>query len=230
MSKSRIQRNSYLNRPLSSANSGFSISMIKKKKDKIQPLTDKRNIKSVIEKNLYGGLNFKSTKAKYTRNNFNKFNSFDFKGKDRYSNYTVFFKRKKSQKYKKAISKTIHKQLTKQISASQINPKKIFRDGIFNLTNLYLKKKKKTKDKKILNNFFFIKTNKINLAKKILHENIKPNIESKILDNHKYKNINLLKKIQLDKSFKNLSSNLEEEKNNYLMNKKLEYISYKEKR
>ena len=230
MSKSRIQRNSYLNRPLSSANSGFSISMIKKKKDKIQPLTDKRNIKSIIEKNLYGGLNFKSTKAKYTRNIFNKFNSFDFKGKDRYSNYTVFFKRKKSPKYKKAISKTIHKQLTKQISASQINPKKIFRDGIFNLTNLYLKKPKKVKDKKILNNFFFIKTNKINLAKKILHENIKPNIESKILDNHKYKNINLLKKIQMDKSFKNLSSNLEEEKNNYLMNKKLEYISYKEKR
>ncbi len=230
MSKSKIQANKFFNRPLSSANSMLSISMIQKKKVKIQPITDKKNMKSIIEKNLYKGLNYKSTKASYTRNNFNKYNSFDFKEKNKYSNFTVFIQRKKSPKYKKAISKTIHKQLTKQMSASQINPKKIFRDGIFNLTNLYLKKPQKITNKTKINNFFFIRTNKINLARKIFHDNIQPNFESQIIDNHKYKNINLLKKIETDKSFKDLSSNLEEEKNNYLMNKKLEYISYKENR
>ena len=230
MSKSKIQANKFFNRPLSSANSMLSISMIQKKKVEIQPITDKKNMKSIIEKNLYKGLNYKSTKASYTRNNFNKYNSFDFKEKNKYSNFTVFIQRKKSPKYKKAISKTIHKQLTKQMSASQINPKKIFRDGIFNLTNLYLKKPQKITNKTKINNFFFIRTNKINLARKIFHDNIQPNFESQIIDNHKYKNINLLKKIETDKSFKDLSTNLEEEKNNYLMNKKLEYISYKENR
>ena len=61
MSKSRIQGNKFFNRPLSSANSMLSISMIQKKKVEIQPITDKKNMKSIIEKNLYKGLNYKST-------------------------------------------------------------------------------------------------------------------------------------------------------------------------
>ena len=226
--KNKIQENKYLrlNRPLSSINSRGSFRMNQRKKVEIIPKTDKSNIKSVIEQNLYQSLILKSTRATYTRNIFNKFSSFDLKGK-KYSNYSVFIKRKKSPKFKKIISKTIHKQLTKQMSASQLNPKKIFRDGIFNITNLYLKKPRKIENKNKLRNFFFQRKYKINLAKKIFQDNIQPNIESQIIDNHKYKNVILLKKIETDKSLRDLSSNLEEEKNNYLMNKKLEYISYK---
>ena len=226
--KNKIQENKYLrlNRPLSSINSKGSFRMNQRKKVEIIPKTDKSNIKSVIEQNLYQSLILKSTRATYTRNYFNKFNSFDLKGK-KYSNYSVFIKRKKSPKFKKIISKSIHKQLTKQMSASQLNPKKIFRDGIFNLTNLYLKKPRKIENKNKLRNYFFQRKYKINLAKKIFQDNIQPNIESQIIDNHKYKNVILLKKIETDKSLRDLSSNLEEEKNNYLMNKKLEYISYK---
>ena len=226
--KNKIQENKYLrlNRPLSSINSKGSFRMNQRKKVEIIPKTDKSNIKSVIEQNLYQSLILKSTRATYTRNYFNKFNSFDLKGK-KYSNYSVFIKRKKSPKFKKIISRTIHKQLTKQMSASQLNPNKIFRDGIFNITNLYLKKPRKIENKNKLRNFFFQRKYKINLAKKIFQDNIQPNIESQIIDNHKYKNVILLKKIETDKSLRDISSNLEEEKNNYLMNKKLEYISYK---
>ena len=226
--KNKIQGNKIfrMNRPFSSINSRGSISMNQRKKVEILPKTNKSNIKSVIEQNLYQSLILKSTRATYTRNNFNKFNSFDLKGK-KYSNYSVFIKRKKSPKFKKIISRTIHKKLTKQMSASQLNPKKIFRDGIFNLTNLYLKKPRKIENKNKLRNYFFQRKYKINLAKKIFQDNIQPNIESQIIDNHKYKNVILLKKIETDKSLRDLSSNLEEEKNNYLMNKKLEYISYK---
>ena len=229
--KNKVQGNKFfrMNRPFSSINSRGSIRMNQRKKVEILPKNDKSNIKSVIEQNLYQSLILKSTRATYTRNNFNKFNkfnSFDLKGK-KYSNYSVFIKRKKSPKFKKIISKSIHKQLTKQMSASQLNPKKIFRDGIFNLTNLYLKKPRKIENKNKLRNYFFQRKYKINLAKKIFQDNIQPNIESQIIDNHKYKNVILLKKIETDKSLRDLSSNLEEEKNNYLMNKKLEYISYK---
>ena len=226
--KNKIQGNKIfrMNRPFSSINSRGSISMNQRKKVEILPKTNKSNIKSVIEQNLYQSLILKSTRATYTRNNFNKFNSFDLKGK-KYSNYSVFIKRKKSPKFKKIISRTIQKKLTKQMSASQLNPKKIFRDGIFNLTNLYLKKPRKIENKNKLRNYFFQRKYKINLAKKIFQDNIQPNIESQIIDNHKYKNVILLKKIETDKSLRDLSSNLEEEKNNYLMNKKLEYISYK---
>ena len=226
--KNKVQGNKFfrMNRPFSSINSRGSIRMNQRKKVEILPKNDKSNIKSVIEQNLYQSLILKSTRATYTRNNFNKFNSFDLKGK-KYSNYSVFIKRKKSPKFKKIISRTIHKKLTKQMSASQLNPKKIFRDGIFNLTNLYLKKPRKIENKIKLRNYFFQRKYKINLAKKIFQDNIQPNIESQIIDNHKYKNVILLKKIETDKSLRDLSSNLEEEKNNYLMNKKLEYISYK---
>ena len=226
--KNKIQGNKIfrMNRPFSSINSRGSISMNQRKKVEILPKTNKSTIKSVIEQNLYQSLILKSTRATYTRNNFNKFNSFDLKGK-KYSNYSVFIKRKKSPKFKKIISRTIQKKLTKQMSASQLNPKKIFRDGIFNLTNLYLKKPRKIENKNKLRNYFFQRKYKINLAKKIFQDNIQPNIESQIIDNHKYKNVILLKKIETDKSLRDLSSNLEEEKNNYLMNKKLEYISYK---
>ena len=226
--KNKVQGNKFfrMNRPFSSINSRGSIRMNQRKKVEILPKNDKSNIKSVIEQNLYQSLILKSTRATYTRNNFNKFNSFDLKGKKN-SNYSVFIKRKKSPKFKKIISRTIHKKLTKQMSASQLNPKKIFRDGIFNLTNLYLKKPRKIENKNKLRNYFFQRKYKINLAKKIFQDNIQPNIESQIIDNHKYKNVILLKKIETDKSLRDLSSNLEEEKNNYLMNKKLEYISYK---
>ena len=194
------------------------------------PMTDKRNIRNIIEKKLHESLNLKSTKVTYTRNNYNRLRLFDFKGKNKFSNYTLFIQREKSPKFKKAISKTIKKQINRQISASQINPSKIFREGIFNLTNLYLKKPNKVVDKTKLSNFFIQRKKQINSAKKTFQDNIKSNIESEIIDNHKYKNVNLLKKIESEKNMKKISNNLEEEKNSYLMNKKLEYISYKERK
>ena len=194
------------------------------------PMTDKRNIRNIIEKKLHESLNLKSTKVTYTRNNYNRLRLFDFKGKNKFSNYTLFIQREKSPKFKKSISKTIKKQINRQISASQINPSKIFREGIFNLTNLYLKKPNKVVDKTKLSNFFIQRKKQINSAKKTFQDNIKSNIESEIIDNHKYKNVNLLKKIESEKNMKKISNNLEEEKNSYLMNKKLEYISYKERK
>ena len=194
------------------------------------PMSDKRNIRNIIEKKLHESLNLKSTKVTYTRNNYNRLGLFDFKGKNKFSNYTLFIQREKSPKFKKAISKTIKKQINRQISASQINPSKIFREGIFNLTNLYLKKPNKVVNKTKLSNFFIQRKKQINSAKKTFQDNIKSNIESEIIDNHKYKNVNLLKKIESEKNMKKISNNLEEEKNSYLMNKKLEYISYKERK
>jgi hypothetical protein len=73
------------------------------------PMTDKRNIRNIIEKKLHESLNLKSTKVTYTRNNYNRLRLFDFKGKNKFSNYTLFIQREKSPKFKKAISKTIKK-------------------------------------------------------------------------------------------------------------------------
>ena len=230
VSKCSYRGNKILNRPFSSINSRKSFIINKKKNFEQMPMTDKRNIRNIIEKKLHESLNLKSTKVTYTRNNYNRLGLFDFKGKNKFSNYTLFIQREKSPKFKKAISKTIKKQINRQISASQINPSKIFREGIFNLTNLYLKKPNKVVDKTKLSNFFIQRKKQINSAKKTFQDNIKSNIESEIIDNHKYKNVNLLKKIESEKNMKKISNNLEEEKNSYLMNKKLEYISYKERK
>ena len=230
VSKCSYRGNKILNRPFSSINSRKSFIINKKKNFEQMPMTDKRNIRNIIEKKLHESLNLKSTKVTYTRNNYNRLRLFDFKGKNKFSNYTLFIQREKSPKFKKAISKTIKKQINRQISASQINPSKIFREGIFNLTNLYLKKPNKVVDKTKLSNFFIQRKKQINSAKKTFQDNIKSNIESEIIDNHKYKNVNLLKKIEFEKNMKKISNNLEEEKNSYLMNKKLEYISYKERK
>ena len=229
-SKCSFRGNKILNRPFSSINSRKSFIINKKKNFEQMPMTDKRNIRNIIEKKLHESLNLKSTKVTYTRNNYNRLGLFDFKGKNKFSNYTLFIQREKSPKFKKAISKTIKKQINRQISASQINPSKIFREGIFNLTNLYLKKPNKVVNKTKLSNFFIQRKKQINSAKKTFQDNIKSNIESEIIDNHKYKNVNLLKKIESEKNMKKISNNLEEEKNSYLMNKKLEYISYKERK
>ena len=230
VSKCSYRGNKILNRPFSSINSRKSFIINKKKNFEQMPMTDKRNIRNIIEKKLHESLNLKSTKVTYTRNNYNRLRLFDFKGKNKFSNYTLFIQREKSPKFKKAISKTIKKQINRQISASQINPSKIFREGIFNLTNLYLKKPNKVVDKTKLSNFFIQRKKQINSAKKTFQDNIKSNIESEIIDNHKYKNVNLLKKIESEKNMKKISNNLEEEKNSYLINKKLEYISYKERK
>ena len=59
----------------------------------LYPITDKRNIKYIVENNLYDSFSLNSTKITNTRNHFNKLRIKDLRGKDRYSNFTVFLKR-----------------------------------------------------------------------------------------------------------------------------------------
>jgi len=197
----------------------------------LYPITDKRNIKYIVENNLYDSFSLNSTKITNTRNHFNKLRTRDLRGKDKYSNFTVFIKRELSQKDNKIKPKNITKKLNRQHSAVQLNPNKIFREGTLYLTDIIAKKPQKQVTKNLKNYAPFHKRNRIDFTKKIYrNENIKSNFESKIINNHKYKSIDLLRKIESDRNLKQKSQDFEEEKNTYLFQKKLEYISINEKK
>ena len=55
--------------------------------NEIYPITDKRNIKYIIENNLFDSLSQKSTKITNTRNYYNKLRNRDLRGKVKYSNF-----------------------------------------------------------------------------------------------------------------------------------------------
>ena len=195
-------------------------------------ITNRMSIKYILENNLYSSYNTKSTKVSNTRNNYNKIQNSDLIGKEKYSNFTLFIKREMSQKNIKITPKNIIKKLTRQNSAVILNPQKIFREGNLYLTDIISKKHRKASTKNLLNYAPLHRKSKNFLTHRILknfnHNN--SSLESNIINNHKYKNINLLRKIESEKNIlKKKSFNFEEEKNNYLINKKSEYISIKEK-
>ena len=226
-----IQENKIINRPFSSLPSrkSFLMSNPNKNDELLYPITDKRNIRYIVENNLYDSFNQKSTKIIHTRNIYNRLKLRDLKGKHKYSNFTVFIKREMSQRERKIKPKNIIKKLSRQNSAIQLNPNKIFREGSLYMTDLVIKKPQKTVSKN-LNNFDpFLKRDKKYFTKRIFkNDNNKSNFESLVNDNHKYKNINLLRKIESDRNLKQKSNYIEEEKNAYLIQKKLEYISINE--
>ena len=197
--------------------------------NEIYPITDKRNIKYIIENNLFDSLSQKSTKITNTRNYYNKLRNRDLRGKVKYSNFTVFLKREMSQREKRTTPQNITKKLNRQSSAIQLNPTKIFREGKLYLTDIINKKSAKSTTKNVINYSLFRGRKKIDFTQKLYkNDTIKENIESKVINNHKYQNINLLRRIESDKNFKKISYDLEEEKNSYLFQKKLEYVSINE--
>ena len=220
-------------RPFSSIQTrrSFLTSNLNNNNELLYPITDKRNIKYIVENNLYDSFSQNSTKITNTRNHFNKLRIKDLRGKDRYSNFTVFLKREMSQKENKIKPKELTKKLNRQHSAVQLNPNKIFREGALYLTDIIAKKPQKQISKNLKNYAPFHKRNGIDFTKKIYkNDNVKSDFESQVINNHKYKNIDLLRKIESARNLKQKSNDFEEEKNTYLFQKKLEYISINEKK
>ena len=193
--------------------------------------SDKRNIKYIVENNLYENINPKNTKITITRNNYNQLNKNDLIGKDKYSNFTVFIKREMSQRLNRNIPRNITKKLKRQGSAIQLNPTKIFRgEGNLYLTDILIKKLLLKPRNFSSNN---VQKKKINFFAKIRQNFNNRNFNEKndlnIINNHKYENINILRKIEVQKNLKK-NKNIEEGKNSYLIDKKLEYISINQKK
>ena len=136
-----------------------------------------------------------------------------------------------SKRENKIKPKELTKKLNRQHSAIELNPNKIFREGALYLTDIIAKKPRKQISKNLKNYAPFHKRNRNDLTKKIYkNDNAKSDFESQVINNHKYKNIDLLRKIESDRNLKQKSNDFEEEKNTYLFQKKLEYISINEKK
>ena len=232
--KNKLNLNKILNRPFSSVplrntfqRNNFTNNTI------IYSITDKRNLKYIIESNLYDNLSQNSTKFTNTGNFYNRLRLCDLRGKDKYSNFTVFIKREMLQSAQKIKNKIPKRKIKREFSANQLNPSKIFREGSIYLTSIITKKEKRPVSKNIMNYAPVYKRNKIDFTKKIFRNEKNKNktdIESNVINNHKYKSINLLRNIEADSTIKEKKSNiLEEEKNSYLFQKKLEYVSINEK-
>ena len=229
----RFKVNKKPNRPFSSipSRSNFPKNNINNNTD-IYSITDKRNLKYIIESNLYDNFSQNSTKITNTGNFYNKLRLCDLRGKEKYSNFTVFVKREMLQSEKKVKNKIPIRKIKREFSANQLNQNKIFREGSLYLTSIITKKPKRPISKHLTNFAPVYNRNKIDFTKKIYrseNNKNKMNIESKVIDNHKYTTINLLRNIEADSSIKEKSHDIEEEKNSYLFQKKLEYISINEK-
>ena len=86
--------------------------------------SDKRNIKYIVENNLYENINPKNTKITITKNNYNQLNKNDLIGKDKYSNFTVFIKREMSQRLNRNIPRNITKKIKKTGFSNSIKSNK----------------------------------------------------------------------------------------------------------
>ena len=231
-SPNKCKTNKYINRPYSSFFSRGRSFQEKSFNNNNKHITDQKKIIYRINNNLYDSNNLPSSNITTTRNNYNKLRSCDLRGKHKYSNFTVFLKRETNLNDIKITPINSTKRLTRQKSAIELNPQKIFRDGKLYLTDI-IKETRKVPTKKAIN-FLPYNVKRINSAKNIFNKdknnnNNKSNLESKIINNYKYNNINLLRRIDSEKNIKKLSDDLEEEKNNYLFLKKIEYASIKKK-
>ena len=166
--KNKFNLNKILNRPFSSVplrntfqRNNYTNNTI------IYSITDKRNLKYIIESNLYDNLSQNSTKFTNTGNFYNRLRLCDLRGKDKYSNFTVFIKREMLQSAQKIKNKIPKRKIKREFSANQLNPSKIFREGSIYLTSIITKKEKRPVSKNIMNYAPVYKRNKIDFTKKI---------------------------------------------------------------
>ena len=205
-----------INRPLSSIVPRTSFNNIRIPKENAQ-----KSIKYYIENNLYE----KSKQLKKDseiKNNYNRLHKSDLMGKDKYTNFTLFIRREQSFKERNDPKNKNQRRLTRQNSAIQLNPNRMYKDNPLYLTEIIIKKHHKKRN----NEYIYYNYENNNNS-----ENFFPYIEfgdkeeNTIINNHKYKNISLLKHIENDKRMNKTTYFQNPEKNYYLFQKKLEYIS-----
>ena len=187
----------------------------------IKNLNDRKRIRYIIENNLYKEKNY--NKICETKIKYNKLHKSDLMGKEKYTNFTIFAKREINYKDKNKNAK----KMTRQHSALQLNNKRTFKDNPFYLTETIIKKNHKKVDYNIFN-YNDNQNYKYNIY--FPNSDLKDKNENIVIDNHKYKNIWILREIEHDKNFNKSSYDINFEKNYYLFNKKMEYLSlYKSK-
>ena len=183
---------------------------------KINSCKNKNIINYYIENNLYEK-NKKHHKISETKNYYNRLHKSDLIGKEKYTNFSLFAKREIDLKEKK-IKNKYQSKLSRQHSAIQLNPSRMYKDNPLYLTETIIKKHHKKN-----NNYMNYNLNN--------NENFFPYIEfgdkeeNIVINNHKYKNISLLRQIENDIKMNKTSFFNETEKNLYLFQKKLEYVS-----
>ena len=188
---------------------------------------ESNSIKYYIENNIYEN-HRNQNKITETRNRYNKLHKKNLLGKEKYTNFTIFIKREMN--FKEKNSSNIPKKLTRQHSAIQLNPRRMYKDNPLYLTETIIKKHHKKN-----NNLFFNNQNN-NINNNNNNDMLFPYIdfgdkeENIIINNHKYKNISLLRRIENEKKMNKTSCIIEPDKNIYLFQKKLEYISLNKKK
>ena len=202
------------NRPFSSIAPRTSL---QRKNININTLNKKasNNIRLYLENNLYEYHKDKNRSTE-TRNKYNRLYKKNFTGKEKYSNFTIFIQREMNYKDNKTTKK-----LKRQHSAMERNSQRMYKDNPFYLTETIIKKHHKK------NNYYRV----FNYKENNQDNNFFPYIdfgdknENTIINNYKYKNISILRKIENDIKTSNNSLLSNPDKNIYLFQKKLEYVS-----
>ena len=180
---------------------------------------DTKSIKYYIENNLYINERIRRhNKISQIKNYYNKLHKSDLMGKDKYTNFTLFVKREMDFK-EKSFSNKNKKKLVRKQSAIQLS-QRMYKDNPLYLTETIIKKHHQKK------NDYFYYNNNINDEQFFPYIEFGDKNENIVIDNHKYKNISLLRQIENDKRVNKTPFS---EKNFYLFQKKLEYVSLNKK-
>jgi len=186
---------------------------------------ERNMVKYIVENNLYENQSEKYHKISETKNHYNKLNIHHLKGKEKYSNFSIFSKRELDFKDLNIPINQKYKKLTRQQSAIQLNSHRAYKDNPLYLTETIIKKNHRKVSNYIFNNNY----NYINDLY-IPYIDLEDKNENIIINNHKYKNISLLREIEQNKSLNKTSYGTNWDKKKYLFNKKMEYITlYKKK-
>ena len=202
------------NRPFSSIAPRIAL---QKKNTSMDEKNELNNIKFYIESNLYENHKDKN-RTTSTRNKYNKLHKRNLMGKEKYSNFTIFVKREMNFKDNKRALK-----LKRQHSAIQLNNQRMYKDNPLYLTETIIKKHHKK------NNYYdmYFSQDNNNNDNYFPYIDIGDKNENTIINHYKYKNISLLRQIENDIKSSNTSTISNPNKNIYLFQKKLEYISLK---
>ena len=186
---------------------------------------ERNMVKYIIENNLYENQSEKYHKISATKNHYNKLNIHHLKGKEKYSNFSIFAKRELDFKDINTPINQKYKKLTRQQSAIQLNSHRAYKDNPLYLTETIIKKNHRKVNNYIFNNNYNYKNELY-----IPYIDLEDKNENIIINNHKYKNISLLREIEQNKRLNKTSYGTNWDKNNYLFNKKMEYVTlYKKK-
>ena len=171
---------------------------------------------------------FKKNKMYETKNNFNKLYKKDLMGKERYTNFTIFTKREMSFKEKKS-SKERTKQFEPKSSTKLLKQGgRILKGHPLYITDTFIKKKYKKNHKYMFYNP--LKRNDISIPYSSDYNRDKDGDtdrdENTITNNHKFKNISFLKKMEREREkILNKTSVIDSDKNINLLNRKIDSIS-----